>query len=90
MRYVITIVLSVLLGFTHYQLWFGGESNGAQLKTMQRQLGRLQSDTEQLKIQNEGLQAELDDLATGTLIIEDHARSELGMIKKDEVLVIFQ
>ena len=38
-----------------------------------------------LKARNESLDAEVRDLKSGRAAIEERARSELGMVKKDEV-----
>jgi len=40
-----------------------------------------------LNLRNESLEAEVKDLKSGTAAIEERARSELGMIKKDETFI---
>ena len=39
------------------------------------------------KQDNQRLQAEVDDLRNGLEMVEDRARSELGMVKPDEIFV---
>jgi cell division protein FtsB len=52
---------------------------------MERQV-RAQHDTnERLRGRNQALEAEVRDLKQGLEAIEERARSELGMIKQDEV-----
>jgi cell division protein FtsB len=38
-------------------------------------------------VRNEGLAAEVKDLKTGTDAVEERARYELGLVRKDEVFV---
>ena len=46
-----------------------------------------QAKNEQVKQRNAVLAAEVEDLKTGLEAIEERARSELGMIKKDETFI---
>lgn len=52
---------------------------------LNRQLKTQQEKNSALKARNETLDAEVRDLKSGRAAIEERARSELGMIKKDEV-----
>lgn len=82
MKWIATILLSLLL-VLQYTLWFG---NGGLLRVWQ-----LNSMVEEQKLENEkladrnrALEAEVIDLKQGLDAIEERARSDLGMIKKDE------
>jgi cell division protein FtsB len=77
------IALLVLLGFLQYKLWLGDGSLAGiwrihQAIEMQRQ------ENAKLKERNASLDAEVKDLKHGLDAIEERARAELGMIKKDE------
>lgn len=52
---------------------------------LSRQLTTQQEKNSALKARNDTLDAEVRDLKSGRAAIEERARSELGMIKKDEV-----
>jgi len=82
----VIIIMSVLLLLLQYKLWFGDASvrDVLELKeTIQEQ----QSNNEVVKQRNAVLAAEVEDLKTGLEAIEERARSELGMIKKDETFI---
>ncbi len=77
------ILLVMLLVFLQYSLWFGDGSL--------QEVWRLHKDVEQqrqenavLRERNEALEAEVLDLQQGLEAIEEHAREDLGMIKKGE------
>jgi cell division protein FtsB len=71
-----------------YPLWLG---KGSWLKVwdLHRQLETQQQANQQTKTRNAVLDAEVRDLKQGTAAIEERARSELGMIKRDEVFYQF-
>ena len=81
-----TAALLALLALVQAQLWFG---NGGKPHAMnlELQLGRQQAANEATRTRNTRLQAEVRDLREGLEMVEERARSELGMIKPDEILV---
>jgi len=79
-----TLILAVLLLLLQYPLWLG---KGGWLKVwdMNRQVEAQQQVNQQTQSRNALLDAEVRDLKQGTEAIEERARSELGMIRRDEV-----
>ena len=80
----VTLILIALLLLLQYPLWLG---KGSWLKVwdMNRQLEAQQQSNQQIKARNASMDAEVRDLKQGTAAIEERARSELGMVKRDEV-----
>ena len=80
----VTLILVVLLLLLQYPLWLG---KGSWLKVwdLHRQVEAQQQINQQTQTRNAVLDAEVRDLKQGTAAIEERARSELGMIKRDEV-----
>jgi cell division protein FtsB len=80
----LTLTLAALIVLIQYPLWLG---KGSWLRVWEvDQQIRAQRDTNrQLKARNDGLEAEVRDLKLGLEAIEERARSELGMIRNDEV-----
>ena len=85
MRWV-TIALAVLLLLVQADLWLGRGSL-PQVWKLQRDLAGQQQTNERARDRNARVTAEVTDLKEGLEMVEDKARSELGMIKPDEVLV---
>jgi cell division protein FtsB len=85
---LVTVVLISLLVLIQYPLWWGhgGWLRGRELE---RQLSAQQQKNADLKLRNERLQGEVQDLEQGTDAIEERARYELGMIKDSEIFVQF-
>ncbi len=81
-----TAALLALLALVQAQLWFG---NGGKPHAMnlQLQLSRQQVANDQAHARNAQLVAEVRDLREGLEMVEEKARSELGMVKPDEILV---
>jgi len=90
MRYMIAVVLCGLLALVHLQLWWGESSSYAYARTQTQELGRIRAGNEEIRLENAALKAELKDLQESTEVLEDHARSELGMVKPDEVLIVYR
>ena len=85
MRFI-TAALLLLLALVQAELWAGkgGRSHVVQL---QSQLQAQQQDNEVARLRNQRLSAEVSDLKEGLEMVEEKARSELGMVKPDEILV---
>jgi cell division protein FtsB len=81
-----TAALLALLALVQVQLWFG---NGGKPHAMnlQLQLSRQQAANDEARTRNTRLEAEVRDLREGLEMVEEKARSELGMVKPDEILV---
>ena len=80
----VTLILLVLILLLQYPLWLG---KGSWLKVwdVDRQVEVQKKINQQTQMRNAVLDAEVRDLKKGTEAIEERARSELGMVKRDEV-----
>ena len=88
MRWLAAILL-VLIAALQYPLWFG-KGGWLAARELDRQLAAQREVNAKLKARNDTLEADVRDLKTGSEAIEERARSELGMIKHDEVLFQLQ
>jgi cell division protein FtsB len=80
---VIALFLLVAVLALHYQYWLG-DSGQLQVKKLKTQIAQQQLLNQNLKKRNQRLSAEVQDLKQGLAAIEEHARSDLGMIKPEE------
>ena len=85
MRWVTLILLGLIL-LLQYPLWMG-KGGWFKVWDLGHQLEEQKKVNQQTQQRNAILDAEVRDLKQGTAAIEEHARSELGMIKQDEVFV---
>ncbi len=85
-KHFVPAALIAMLVILHGQLWFGRGSvpNVSKLVAQLEQQQRLNV---QAKLINERLEAEIHDLQEGLEIVEEKARSELGMVKANEIYV---
>ena len=83
---LVPVLLLALLALVHSQLWFGRGSVG-NVGEMQRKLDEQSAKNSQAKARNEQLAAEVKDLKEGLEMVEKKARSELGMVKPNEIFV---
>jgi cell division protein FtsB len=85
-RRLVPAALLVLLLVLQAQLWFGRGSvpNVARLNQDLAAQKRSNAKAEQT---NAGLEAEIRDLREGLEMVEEKARSELGMVKPNEIFV---
>lgn len=77
-------VLAALIVLIQYPLW-AGKGGWIHAWEAEQKLAAQRARNQQLEQRNASLAAEVNDLKTGTGSIEERARYELGMIKKDEV-----
>jgi cell division protein FtsB len=79
-------LLIALLVIFQLQLWLGRGSI-PNVRQMERDLSEQLARNQQAKSRNEQLQAEVRDLKEGLEIVEEKARTELGMVKPNEIFV---
>ncbi|MBX3666577.1 MAG: cell division protein FtsB [Burkholderiales bacterium] len=81
---LLAITLTGLLLLIQYPLWLG---KGGLLRVweMERQIEAQRESNDRLRARNAALDAEVRDLKQGLEAVEERARSELGMIRRDEV-----
>ncbi len=82
------LLLATLLALVQYPLWLG-QGSWLRVWELDRQLSLQQEVNAGKRMRNEGLEAEVADLRDGTIAIEERARYELGMVKRDEIFVQF-
>lgn len=81
---LLTLALIALIVLLQHPLWLG-KGGWLRVWDVDHQV-RVQRDTNQkLGQRNAGLDAEVRDLKQGLDAVEERARSELGMIKRDEI-----
>jgi len=81
---LVTLALVALVAALQYGLWLG-KGGWLRVWEIDRQLGEQKQLNERLASRNSGLDAEVRNLKKGIEAIEERARSELGMIRHDEV-----
>lgn len=86
---ILAIVFVALIAALQYPMWLG-KGGWLKVRDLDRRLSAQQADNEKLKARNEALEADVRDLKTGSEAIEERARSELGMIRGDEVFFQLQ
>ena len=83
---VVPALLIALLLILHAQLWLG-RGSVSHVNQLQTKLSELGTKNKAAQTANEQIAAELRDLKEGQEMIESIARSELGMVKPNEILV---
>ena len=83
---IVSAALVALLVVLHVQIWYGRGSVPNVSKLVSQLEGQKQSNA-QAEIANARLQAEINDLREGLEMVEEKARSELGMVKANEIFV---
>ena len=77
-------ILAALIVLIQYPLWLG-KGGWLRVWEVDQQIGAQHEVNARLKARNAALDAEVRDLKQGLEAIEERARSELGMIRQDEI-----
>jgi cell division protein FtsB len=88
MRWLALFFIALIVAL-QYPMWLG-KGGWLQVREYDRQLAEQRDQNARLKARNEALDADVRDLKTGYEAIEERARSELGMIRQDEVFFQLQ
>jgi cell division protein FtsB len=81
---LLTLLLLGLLILLQIKLWVG-DGGRQEVETLRQSVELQRMENAELEARNEALAAEVDDLKEGDAAIEERARTELGMIRPDEV-----
>jgi len=81
---VLAIVLAGLILALQYPMWLG-KGGWLRVRELDRQVEAQKEVNASLKARNAALDADVGDLKQGFEAVEERARSELGMIRHDEV-----
>jgi cell division protein FtsB len=85
----LALCFGVLIVALQYPMWLG-KGGWLTVREHERQLAEQRAHNDKLKARNDALAADVRDLKSGTEAIEERARSDLGMIRQDEVFVQLQ
>ena len=88
MRWLALVFVALIVAL-QYPMWLG-KGGWLQVREYDRALAEQREQNAKLKARNEALDADVRDLKTGSEAIEERARSELGMIRQDEVFFQLQ
>ena len=80
----LTLGLAGLLMLIQYPLWLG-KGGWLRVWDVDQQITAQRETNGRLNVRNSALEAEVRDLKQGFEAIEERARSELGMIRQDEI-----
>jgi cell division protein FtsB len=81
---MLTLIFLILIALLQYPLWFG-KGSWLRVWELNIRVEKQLSKNAELKARNDGLAAEVQYLQSGRAAIEERARSELGMVRNDEV-----
>jgi len=81
---ILALVFAALIALIQYPLWLG-KGGWLRVWEVDREIHAQRESNRKLQVRNAALDAEVRDLKQGMEAVEERARSELGMIKQDEV-----
>jgi|TARA_B100001741_G_scaffold104667_1_gene86200 cell division protein FtsB len=77
------IILIVFFLIIQFDIWFK-DDGFYRVKELEQMIGNQVEENKRLKLRNEQLEREIEELKSGTESIEEKARTDLGMIKEGE------
>ena len=77
------IILIVFFLMIQFDIWFK-DDGFHRVKELEQMIGSQVEENKRLKLRNEQLEREIEELKSGTESIEEKARTDLGMIKEGE------
>ena len=83
---IIPAILIALMVLFHAQLWIG-RGSVPNVRVLQQKLDQQLTKNTDARAANTQLAAEVRDLKDGLEMVEEKARSELGMVKPNEIFV---
>jgi cell division protein FtsB len=86
---ILAYIFIALIVALQYPMWLG-KGGWLQVHEYDRQVAQQRAVNAALKARNEALDADVRDLKSGFEANEERARSELGMIRQDEVMFQLQ
>ena len=81
---ILTFILILLLITLQFRLWVG-KGSLAEVYNLKNEIVALETELARMHQRNQELRAEVKDLQSKREWIEERAREDLGMIKKDEI-----
>jgi cell division protein FtsB len=83
LRWLALILIALLIGL-QIKLWVG-DGGMRDLRAIRARVSEQQAENARLKLRNDALHADVEDLKHGRDAVEARARSQLGLIKPGEV-----
>ena len=83
---MIRFFIIILIGFflmIQFDIWLK-DDGFSRVKELEQMIDSQTEETQKLKLRNEQLEQEIEELKSGTESIEEKARTDLGMIKEGE------
>ena len=82
---LLALILFAIIALLQYPLWFS-KSSWKRVWQVEEEVAEARQNNLKLQQRNNMLEAELSDLKQGLEAVEERARSDLGMVKQNEVL----
>ncbi|WP_039913384.1 FtsB family cell division protein [Cellvibrio mixtus] len=76
-------ILIILLAYLQYRLWIG-DGSLAHAHRLEGEIHLQQAENDRMRERNRILDVEVEELKSGLDTIEERARNDIGLIKKDE------